>query len=105
MPLDGQLAHEGADWIAEMVSDDLESFIPSELCDLVMETEERLREEAGDPAIDHRTMATRLMAIFEAEPDVPTQEGAISEGLLLEILQWEDEFRAMAGQPRNVRRS
>ena len=105
MPLDRQLAQEGADWIAEMVSDDLESFIPSELCDLVMETEERIREESGDRAIDHRTMATRLMEIFEADPEVPTQQGAISEGLLREILHWEDEFLTMAGQPRNVRRS
>ena len=105
MPLDRRLAQEGADWIAEMVSDDLASFIPSELCDLVMETEKRVREESGDHAIDHQTMAARLMAIFEADPDVPTQQGAVSEGLLREILQWEDEFLAMAGQPRTVRPS
>lgn len=104
MPIDPKLAGEGADWIAEMLSDELDSFVPSELCDIVMEAEQRVRDEAGDPHMSHGEMAKRLMVIFEADPQIPTQEGAVSEYLVHEILHWEDEFLTMAGVPRNVRR-
>ena len=50
-------------------------------------------------------MAQRLMAIFEADPSVPTDVGTISTALVFEVLHWEDEFRAMAGAPRTVRPS
>ena len=63
-----------------------------------------LRDETGDHQMPHEEMAKRLMAIFEADPEIPTQEGAVSEYLVLEILHWEDEFLVMAGAPRNVRR-
>jgi hypothetical protein len=105
MPLDPKLKQEGADWIAEMVTEELGGFIPAELCDIVIEAEEKVREESGDPAMSHREMTTRLMEIFEADPEVPTQEGAVSDYVVMEILQWEDEFLAMAGVPRNVRPS
>ena len=98
------LEREGADWIAEMVSDEVGAFVPSEFCDLVLATERQIREESGDPEMDHATMALRLMAIFESDPTVPTQDGAISAMLIVEVLHWEDEFRAMSGVPRNVRR-
>lgn len=88
-----------------MVSDEIGVFVPSEFCDLVFATERRVRDESGDPDMDHATMAQRLMAIFEADPTIPTQTGGISAMLVLEILHWEDEFRAMSGAPRNVRRS
>ena len=45
------------------------------------------------------------MEVFEADPEVPTQDGAVSEFVVREILHWEDEFRAMAGSPRTVRPS
>lgn len=105
MSLDRETLQEGADWIAEMLSDELGGFVPSELCDLVIITEEQVRTEADDPEMDHATMAKRLMAIFEADPEIPTQDGAVTEFVVLEILHWEDEFRAMAGSPRTVRRS
>lgn len=104
MPIDPKLASEGADWIAEMLSDELDSFVPSELCDIVMGAEQKVRDEASDPHMSHDEMAKRLMAIFEADPQIPTQEGAVSEYLVREILHWEDEFLTMAGVPRNVRR-
>jgi len=104
MPLDPKLAGEGADWIAEMLSAELESFVPSELCDIVMEAEQRVRDETGDQRMPHDEMAKRLMAQFEADPEIPTQEGAVSEYLVREILHWEDEFLVLAGQPRDVRR-
>jgi len=104
MNLDKNLAQEGADWIAEMVSDDLGGFIPAELIDLVMELEMKVRAEHSDPEMDHQAMAERLMPLIEAE-GVPTQTGAVSHHLVVEILHWEDEFLAMAGQPRSVRAS
>ncbi|RJQ13155.1 MAG: hypothetical protein C4558_00500 [Dehalococcoidia bacterium] len=104
MPIDPKLASEGADWIAEMISAELESFVPSELCDIVMEAEQKVRDETGDQRMSHDEMAKRLMAIFEADPEIPTQEGAVSEFLVREILHWEDEFLTMAGAPRQVNR-
>lgn len=105
MSLDRKTLEEGADWIAEMVSEELGGFIPSELCDLVIVTEEQIRSEANDPLMDHGTMARRIMEVFEADPEIPTQDGAVSEFIVREILHWEDEFRTMAGAPRSVRPS
>jgi len=105
MTMDRKTLEEGADWIAEMVSEELGGFIPSELCDLVIETELKIREESGDELMDHGTMTQKIMEIFRADPDVPTQEGAVSDFIVREILHWEDEFRAMAGSPREVRPS
>jgi hypothetical protein len=42
--------------------------------------------------------------MLEAE-GVPTQQGAVSEFMITEILHWEDEFLSMAGNSRNVRPS
>jgi hypothetical protein len=104
MALDGKMAEEGADWIAEMVSEDLGGFIPAELIDLVMELETKVRGEHDDPEMDHQAMAEQLMPLIEGE-GVPTQTGGVSHHLLVEILHWEDEFLAMAGHPRTVRAS
>ncbi len=49
-------------------------------------------------------MASKLIPVFEAE-GVPVKEGAVTPMLLEEILHWEDEFLAMAGEPRTVRSS
>ena len=105
MALDRKTLEEGADWIAEMVSEELGGFIPAELCDLVIETELKIREETGDELMGHDEMTRRIMEIFRADPDIPTQEGAVSDFIVREILHWEDEFRAMAGHPREVRPS
>lgn len=101
--MDRKTLEEGADWIAEMVSEELGGFIPAELCDLVIETELKIREETGDEDMDHESMTAQIMEIFREDPTVPTQEGAVSEFIVREILHWEDEFRAMAGEPRTVR--
>jgi hypothetical protein len=104
MSMDKRIAEEGADWIAEMVSEDLGGFIPAELVDLVMELEVRVRQEHDDPQMDHATMAQRLMPYMEEE-GVPTQQGGVNTMVLAEILHWEDEFLAMAGTPRTIRPS
>ena len=102
MSLDKQLAEEGADWIAEMVSEDLGGFIPAELVDLIMEFEIKVRDESNDPEMDHQTMVTRLVPMLEAD-GIPMKDGAVTPYLIGEILHWEDEFRSMAGQPRAIR--
>ena len=104
MTFDKKLSEEGADWIAEMVSEDLGGFIPAELVDLVMEREVIIRADHGDPLMDHQTMAAKLMPLMEEE-GVPTSQGCVTPHLLVEILHWEDEFRSMAGQPRKIRPS
>jgi hypothetical protein len=101
--MDRKTLEEGADWIAEMVSEELGGFIPAELCDLVIETELKIRAETGDETMDHESMTARIMDVFREDPEVPTQEGAVSDFVVREILHWEDEFRAMAGEPRTLR--
>ena len=103
--MDRDIDQDVADWIAEMLSEDLDTFIPAEFCDLVIATEREVREATGDHEMDHVAMAERLMAIFRENADLPTESGAITPLLVYEVLQWEDEFRAMAGAPRTVRPS
>jgi hypothetical protein len=100
--IDNKFAAEGADWIAEMVSEDLGGFIPAELIDLIMEFETKVRDKLNDPEMDHPTMVTRLIPMLEAD-GVPMKEGAVTPYLIGEILHWEDEFRSMAGHPRKIR--
>ncbi len=104
MTLDESLAQEGADWIAEQVSEDLGGFIPSELVDRIMELEVEVRTKHDDPEIDHKTMTGYLIPLLEEE-GVPVKEGAVTPMLVEEILHWEDEFLGMAGRPRVVRRT
>lgn len=104
MALDEKLAGECADWVAEQMTEEFGGFIAAELIDLIMEYEEKLRVEHDDPDMDHRTMSERLMPHLEEE-GVPIKKGAVSRELVEEILNWEDEFRGLAGQARNVRRS
>jgi hypothetical protein len=100
--LDKNIAQEGADWIAEMVSEDLGGFVPAELIDLIMEFEGKVRAETNDAELDHQTMVTRLVPMLE-EDGVPMKEGAVTPSLIGEILHWEDEFLSMAGHPRKIR--
>ncbi len=102
MTLDKNIAQEGADWIAEMVSEDLGGFVPAELIDLIMEFEVKIREDSNDAEMDHQTMVNKLVPMLE-EDGVPMKEGAVTPSLIGEILHWEDEFLSMAGQPRKVR--
>lgn len=102
MAVDNKFESEGADWIAEMVSEDLGGFIPAELIDMIMEFEIVIRDESNDPEMDHQAMVTRLVPMLEAD-GVPMKEGAVTPYLIGEILHWEDEFRSMAGHPRKIR--
>ncbi len=101
-PLPPRIAEEGANWIAEQVSEDLGGFVPAELVDLMMELEHAVRSELGDPGLDHAAMSLHLVERFEGE-GVPMKVGALTREVLLELLHWEDEFLALAGYPRQVR--
>ncbi len=101
--LDPEIEQEGADWVAQMLCDQFEAFVPSVFCDTVFAAERRIREESGDAQMDHATMTDRLMAIFEADPGVPTDTGAVHPNLVFEALHLEDQFRAMAGEERGLR--
>jgi hypothetical protein len=103
-PLPPRIAEEGANWIAEQVSEELGGFVPAELVDLMMELEHAVRSELGDPEMDHSSMSLHLVDRFEAE-GVPIKTGALTREVLLELLHWEDEFLALAGYPRQVRPS
>jgi len=103
MMVDENIEQEGADWVAAMISDQFESFVPSMFCDMVFATERQIRADSGDAAMDHATMTDRLMEAFIEDPDVPTDNGAVMPNLIFEILHWEDQFRSMAGQERNLR--
>jgi len=102
MSMDKKLSEEGADWIAEMVSEDLGGFIPAELVDLIMEFETQIRTSENDPEMNHATMTEKLIPLLDAE-GVPLKEGALTPSVIAEILFWEDEFYAMAGQTRKIR--
>jgi hypothetical protein len=102
MSMNKKLSEEGADWIAEMVSEDLGGFVPAELVDLIMEFEIQIRTSENDPEMGHKMMTEKLIPLLEAE-GVPLKEGALTPGVIEEILFWEDEFYAMAGQTRKIR--
>ena len=48
-------------------------------------------------------MAERLLEKLAAEGAPTDQRWGVTTHLLVEILFWEDEFRALAGRPRQVR--
>ena len=99
-----RLAEEGANWIAEQVSEELGGFVPAELVDLMMELERAVRAEHGDPEMDHAAMSLHLVDRFEAE-GIAVKTGALTREVLLELLHWEDEFLSLAGYTRRVRPS
>lgn len=104
MALDERLAAECADWVAEQMSEEFGGFIAAALIDLIMEHEQAIRDEHGDPEIDHRAMSVHLLPKLEAE-GVPMQQNGVTRELVEEILHREDDFMGLAGQPRTVRPS
>lgn len=103
--MDEKLAEECANWIAEQLTEEFGGFVSAEMIDAVFEFEVIIRNEANDAAIDHRTMAERLLARFEEEGAPVGERWGVTSHLLVEILEWEDEFRSLANQPRTVRPS
>ena len=101
--LDEQLATECSNWVAEQLSEEFGGFIAAEVVDAVLEFEADIRLEENDLGMDHTLMAERLLEKLAAEGAPTDQRWGVSTHLLVEILFWEDEFRALAGRPRQVR--
>lgn len=103
MPIDERLAAEGADWIAEQLTEEYGGFIAAEVIDAIMTFEVEIREELNDPMCPHAVMATHLLGKLAEEGAPVGVWGGVNEVLLQEILHLEDEFLAMAGHPRQIR--
>ena len=97
------LAEECANWIAEQLTDEFGGFVSAEMIDAIFEFEVIIRNEHNDASMDHRTMSERLLVKLEAEGAPVGDRWGLTSHLLVEVLNWEDEFRALANQPRDVR--
>ena len=94
--MDQDLLVECADWIAEQMAE--EGFLID--ADLIQVTLEKERESAIDiPAVTHHEAAALLVAELAADGVQGVPE-AVDERLILMVLEWEDEFLALAGRPR-----
>jgi hypothetical protein len=103
MTLDERLAVECAHWVAQQMSEEFGGFLPGEIVEGILELEQTIRDQLADPALDHDSMARRLLAQL-AEDGIPVGGyGQINLELLIEMLHWEDEFLGLAGQPRTTR--
>ena len=99
------LAEECANWIAEQLSDEFGGFVSAEMIDAVFEFEADIRVASNDTEMDHQSMAERLLVKFEEEGAPVGSRWGVTSHLLVEVMHWEDEFRALAGQARTVRPS
>ena len=103
--LEEPLATECANWVAEQLSEEFGGFIAAEVIDAVIEFEVEIRIARGDLEMDHRTMAGHLLERLREEGAPVDQRWGVTPQLLQEVLHWEDEFRGLAGRPRDVRPS
>lgn len=95
--MDQELLTECADWIAEQMGE--EGFmVAAELVELILQKESAT--PAGKPAASHDETAGRLVAELLAD-GVQSAPNAIDERLVRMVLEWEDEFLALAGRPRD----
>jgi len=87
------LLDECAEWVAAQLEEE-NIFVDPGLVSLIMETE----RQTGPP----RAACSGLAAIEARliEQGVQGVPDAINATLLFAVLQWEDEFMALAGQPR-----
>ncbi len=88
------LLDECAEWVAAQLEEE-NVFIDPGLVSLIMETE----RQAGPP----RAASPELAADLEQrlmDQGVRGVPDAINARLLFLVLQWEDEFMALAGRPR-----
>ncbi len=94
--MEPELLAECADWIAEMLAEE-GMWVDAGLI------EEVLRREAAAPAriptVTHREAAVHIARQL-AEDGVRAAPSAVDERLVLAILEWQDEFLALAGRPR-----
>jgi hypothetical protein len=94
--LEPELLTECADWIAEQMAEE-GYLIDAGLIELIIERE--LASPARIPAVSHAEMAAQLLDILAADGVQGVPE-AIDARLVRLVLEWEDEFLALAGRPR-----
>jgi len=96
-----RLAAECSEWIADQLMTEYGGFISPEFIDIVIEFERAIRAETPGAHIAHQVMSGRLLSKLIEEENAPTGWAGVNERLLFEILHFEDDFWAMAGQPRS----
>lgn len=94
--MDHDLLVECADWIAAQMEE--EGFlVDAGLVQLVLEKERTA--PARIPAVAHAEAAAHLVALLAAD-GIRGVPDAIDERLVRIVLEWEDDFLALAGRPR-----
>jgi hypothetical protein len=95
-PLEPALIEECAGWIAEQMEEEGYLIDPG-LIQLILEHEHSGPGPA--PTSEHPRTAQRLLAALE-EAGVRGIPESINEQLVINVLEWEDEFLSFAGRPR-----
>lgn len=88
------LLDECAEWVAAQLEEE-NIFVDPGLVTLVMELERRL----GPPNSASHESAEAIESLM-VEQGIKGIPDSINAGLIYAVLQWEDEFMALAGQPR-----
>ena len=91
-----ELMEECADWIAAQLEEE-STFVDAGLIQLILEHE--WADDARIPAITHQQAAERILERLVAA-GIQSAPNAISGWLIVGILQWEDDFLALAGRNR-----
>lgn len=94
--MERELLVECADWIAEQMADE-GYLVDGGLVELILQ-----REAAATvriPAVSHEEAARLLVAGLAAD-GVQGAPDAVDDRLVRAVLEWEDEFLALAGRPR-----
>ena len=92
-----ELMEECADWIAAQMEEE-SMFIDAGLVQLMLEHE--WADEEQIPAITHDQAADRIIERLHAA-GIHGAPDPIDRRLVLGVLQWEDDFLALAGRPRS----
>jgi len=92
-----ELMEECADWIAVQLEEESAMFVDAGLVQLMLEHE--WGEEERIPQITHEQAADRILQRLH-EAGIHGAPDPIDQRLILGILQWEDDFLALAGRPR-----
>jgi hypothetical protein len=87
---------ECADWIAAQLEEE-SMYVDAGLVQLMLEKE--WDEQQRIPAITHEQAAERIIGRL-AEQGIHGAPDPIDSRLVVGVLQWEDEFLALAGKPR-----
>jgi hypothetical protein len=94
--VEAELLVECADWIAEQMGEE-GYLIAGELVELILQ-KEREHEELI-PVISHEEAARWIAAALAAD-GVQAAPATIDAGLVRIVLEWEDDFLALAGRTR-----